>query len=185
MQEEIDETLLGALQVFMRYGYRKTSLDDIAQHVDLSRQTLYQRYKNKETLFITAVEAEIEKCLSNCRDIVSENTSDIETQLLKVFDAWLGSYIDFLKLSPHAAEIMDVSNELISDCCEKKDAEFVDLLESAFKKHGVPKLKNKKITSRKIAETLEYAGKGAFESCKDREDFIVKMKTILSVVCAL
>src|SRR5258708_36742368 len=43
--------LEAATPVFLRYGYKKTSMDDLARAAGLSRQGLYLHFENKEALF--------------------------------------------------------------------------------------------------------------------------------------
>lgn len=181
MPEEVDYTLLTALQIFFRYGYRKTSLDDIAQAAGVSRQTLYQRYTNKEKLFVAAVEVQLQKALMDCANIADEN--NVEASLLKMFDIWYGPYLDLLELSPHASEIMSVSNELVGDCCKENLAKLLVLVDGVLKRHSVLKLKDGSVTSENLAETLGYLGKGVFYQCDSRKDFNAKMKMALSVIC--
>jgi AcrR family transcriptional regulator len=45
-----------AIGVFARFGYRKTSMDDIARAAGVSRQGLYLLFSNKEELFRRSVE---------------------------------------------------------------------------------------------------------------------------------
>ena len=45
------QILDAALAVFCRYGYRKTSMLDIAQAAGMSRAALYLHFKNKEDVF--------------------------------------------------------------------------------------------------------------------------------------
>ncbi len=40
-----------AAQVFLRYGYRKTTLDDIAEAAGLQKSSLYHYFENKDELF--------------------------------------------------------------------------------------------------------------------------------------
>lgn len=40
-----------AVVTFARYGYRRTSMEAIAQAADMSRPALYQHFSNKETVF--------------------------------------------------------------------------------------------------------------------------------------
>ncbi len=50
--DEIEERLLeAASRLLIRYGYDKTTLDDVAREAGLSRSTLYTRWKKKDTLF--------------------------------------------------------------------------------------------------------------------------------------
>jgi AcrR family transcriptional regulator len=40
-----------ALATFARFGYRRTSMEALAQAADMSRPALYQYFRNKETVF--------------------------------------------------------------------------------------------------------------------------------------
>ena len=48
------EAILGAaLELFGRYGYRRTSVDDIARRAGVAKGTVYLYVENKEALFRT------------------------------------------------------------------------------------------------------------------------------------
>lgn len=49
--QKIAEILDAALPVFVRYGFRKTTMADIAQAAGISRASLYLAFSNKEQLF--------------------------------------------------------------------------------------------------------------------------------------
>jgi AcrR family transcriptional regulator len=51
-----DHFMRAAIVCFARYGYRRTSMDTIAQAADVSRPALYQYYRNKEEVFRAAVQ---------------------------------------------------------------------------------------------------------------------------------
>ncbi len=58
----IKETILKAAQeVFSKYGYKKTTLDDIAQYVGKGKSALYYYYKSKLELFEAVLAFEIEQ----------------------------------------------------------------------------------------------------------------------------
>jgi AcrR family transcriptional regulator len=53
--EEVDtkeKILKGAEDLFMRYGVRSISMDDIARHLSVSKKTLYQHFADKEDLVV-------------------------------------------------------------------------------------------------------------------------------------
>ena len=49
------QILQASLEVFGSYGYKKTSMQDIADALGISRPALYQYYKNKEAVFLALV----------------------------------------------------------------------------------------------------------------------------------
>jgi TetR/AcrR family transcriptional regulator, transcriptional repressor of aconitase len=51
------EIIAAAKTCFLRFGYGKTSLDDIAREAGLSRPLLYRKYPNKEAIFSAVYDA--------------------------------------------------------------------------------------------------------------------------------
>lgn len=47
-----DKILKGAEDLFLRYGVRSISMDDIARHLSVSKKTLYQHFADKEDLVV-------------------------------------------------------------------------------------------------------------------------------------
>ncbi|PWT89532.1 MAG: TetR/AcrR family transcriptional regulator [Acidobacteria bacterium] len=64
-----------AHELFMRYGVRSVSMDDIAAHLGMSKKTLYQYYTDKEELVDAVLSEVLEKNRSECMDYrqVAEN----------------------------------------------------------------------------------------------------------------
>ncbi|MBK7882910.1 MAG: TetR/AcrR family transcriptional regulator [Chitinophagaceae bacterium] len=54
-----------AHELFMRYGLRSVSMDDIAQSLGISKKTIYQFFKDKDELIVDIVDQEI-KCRETC-----------------------------------------------------------------------------------------------------------------------
>lgn len=68
-KENIKKT---ALQVFARYGYYKTTMDDIAEGVGIKKNSLYYYFPNKESLFEEILREESEKMFNNVKEEVSK-----------------------------------------------------------------------------------------------------------------
>lgn len=60
-KDEVREHLVqAARQVFMRYGFKKTALDDIAKEARKGKSTIYYYFKSKDEIFKAVIEAEAE-----------------------------------------------------------------------------------------------------------------------------
>lgn len=57
--EKKSEILKAARECFARFGYEKTTLDDIGKMVGLNKASLYYYYKNKEAIFADVILHEI------------------------------------------------------------------------------------------------------------------------------
>lgn len=67
--EEIDlkeKILTGAEELFMRYGVRSISMDDIARHLSVSKKTLYQHVADKDELVLEVTRKLLERNYKGC-----------------------------------------------------------------------------------------------------------------------
>lgn len=51
-----EQILQGAMQVFLKQGYAKTSMDRVAAVAGVSKQTIYSHFQDKEGLFVALIE---------------------------------------------------------------------------------------------------------------------------------
>lgn len=66
-QKKKDHILEAASHCFARYGFAKTTMDDIARMVGLNKASLYYYYKNKEAIFCEIILQEKENFLSSLK----------------------------------------------------------------------------------------------------------------------
>jgi AcrR family transcriptional regulator len=55
-----DKILKGAESLFMKYGVRSISMDDIARHLSVSKKTLYQHFADKEDIVTQVCQSHME-----------------------------------------------------------------------------------------------------------------------------
>lgn len=60
-----------ARQVFARYGFKKTALDDIAREAKRGKSTIYYYFKSKDDIFKAVVDAETELMAKTIEDRIS------------------------------------------------------------------------------------------------------------------
>ena len=66
--EKQEKILLGSVELFMKFGIRSVSMDDIARELGISKKTLYQYFANKADLIgkiLELQEKESDRCLEN------------------------------------------------------------------------------------------------------------------------
>ena len=67
--------LNAASQCFARYGYEKTTMDDIGRMVGLNKASLYYYYTNKEAIFTEVIFLEREKYIASLQERVNLENS--------------------------------------------------------------------------------------------------------------
>lgn len=57
-RRKYDAILKSASRLFLKHGYTRTSMDTVAADADVSKQTVYSYFKNKDVLFCQMIEEE-------------------------------------------------------------------------------------------------------------------------------
>jgi AcrR family transcriptional regulator len=70
-----EEILTGARELFERFGFKKTTMEDIAKQVGKSKSALYYYYKTKEEIFEAVVLGDIEAAQASVAEVVQKEGS--------------------------------------------------------------------------------------------------------------
>jgi AcrR family transcriptional regulator len=130
-----DNILQAAAAAFARYGYEKTTLDDISQSVGLNKASLYYYFKNKDDLFVAVVVMETSAFFT---DLQAKTLAipDVRRQVRYYLTEHIRRYGEVLhhsNLSAERASILDpIFREVYGDL-RQKDIEFL----AAILKRGV------------------------------------------------
>ncbi len=80
MEEQVikEKILAAAETLFMKYGIRSVSMDDIARHLAASKKTLYQHFADKDELVTTMSQEHMKREITEYEEItkISENSID-------------------------------------------------------------------------------------------------------------
>ena len=67
-----------AREIFSKYGYKKTTLDDIASAVRKGKSSLYYYFKSKEDLFQAVIMKEIDILAYELEIVINRNTDPVD-----------------------------------------------------------------------------------------------------------
>ena len=82
--EPKERILLKAEELFMQYGIRSVSMDDIANNLGMSKKTLYQYFADKDELVEAVVDRHINEVEGDCINCRKEATDAIHEILLTI-----------------------------------------------------------------------------------------------------
>jgi TetR/AcrR family transcriptional regulator, regulator of autoinduction and epiphytic fitness len=103
-----------ALRVFGQYGYRRTSMDDIAREAEIGKGTIYLSFASKEEVFRALSQRLAERMLAGAEE-ASRAPGTTADKLAAMHAAWFGTYAETVRHSPHAAELLDAKHRLSAD----------------------------------------------------------------------
>jgi AcrR family transcriptional regulator len=181
------ETRLGALLdaavgVFARFGYRKTSMDDVARAAGVSRQGLYLSFANKEELFRRALDHSLSQQLRAAVTSLSCDGASLETRLIEACNDWAGRFVGVIGVD--AADLMCASTALAGTMLAEYEWQFEEALASALASSPMAErcaAANLQIAD--LARALHATARGLKQRCKTREEFARAMTAAVRMTC--
>jgi len=104
------EILEKSTDCFIKFGFNKTTLDEIGEAIGFNKAALYYYFKNKEELFLQVVNNQLTIGLNKLQQDIAE-MSDSEAKILKYFWNRTQVYTNIIKLTSLSSEnILDLNN---------------------------------------------------------------------------
>jgi AcrR family transcriptional regulator len=127
--------LAAAVKVFFQFGYRKTSMEDVAAAAQVSRQTLYLQFHDKERLFRAALEYVTEQMLASIKRLVANRNGTVEQKLMGVFEVLCE---DSLALSSQVniAELVVVARSQVEGIVSRFESDVLSVIADILTQAG-------------------------------------------------
>ena len=171
-----------AIGVFARFGYRKTSMEDVARAAGISRQGLYLSFANKEELFRRAVEHSLSTQLACAIAELSRAENDLETRLIAACKEWSGRFVGFL--GADAADLMCASTSLAGATLTEYEWQFEEALVNAISATAVgDRCAAAGLNIADFARALHATARGLKQTCKTQEDFLKGITAAIRMAC--
>ncbi|WP_461425884.1 TetR/AcrR family transcriptional regulator [Gymnodinialimonas sp.] len=94
-----------AKRLFLRFGVKRTSMNDIAEEAGLSRQTLYKAFANKDVVLQATIRSLADKVVVDI-EAGLQKAKGLGAQLDVIFQHTVIEHYDFLQSSPNAEDII-------------------------------------------------------------------------------
>src|SRR6202030_2066298 len=79
--------LVAATAAFLRYGFKKTSMDDVARAAGVSRQGLYLYFDTKDLLFRESLQHLVSHLIFTARAVAEDGNLSLRDRLVGAFEA--------------------------------------------------------------------------------------------------
>ncbi|WP_171096884.1 MULTISPECIES: TetR/AcrR family transcriptional regulator [unclassified Ruegeria] len=174
MEKTIDDPKLAAIlnsafQAFASYGFRKTSMDDIAKGAGMSRPAVYLHFKNKEAIVRHLTEFYYgEKITEVGQALAQEGT--IPDVLAAAINAQSDGMAAILA-SPHGLEMLDATKSMATDIVETGEAELTRLYANWLQREAAAGRVNLTTEAYETAKTMTAALKGIKMTASGADEF--------------
>lgn len=97
--------LQAARQRFLHYGYKKTTIDEIASDANIGKGTVYLHFSGKDAILLTLV-MEVKRNINAQIRAIAASLASPEDRLRRIVLACIGSVYDACTVMPHGGELV-------------------------------------------------------------------------------
>src|SRR5262245_29713183 len=128
-----ERILAAAFARFAHYGFRRTSMEDIAAEAGVSRAALYLQFRNKEEIFRSLSRELHDTALAQAAAALAAPGS-LADRLRAAVEAKSLRFVEIAYGSPHGRELLDESNRLCGDLPAESERRFVALVTGVLRR---------------------------------------------------
>jgi AcrR family transcriptional regulator len=178
--------LAASITLFGRYGYRRTSMEEIAREAGIAKGTVYLYFATKEALFRALSQQTLDRALADAGRAAAAPGTLVE-RLYGVLEAKYGYFHGVVHSSPHAGELIDSKNRLSADVFARGDRAYLRLLArllAAAERSGALDLARLGASAESLAALLADAAHG-IASGSERPPTVAALKRGLRTLVQL
>jgi AcrR family transcriptional regulator len=181
--DKSERILKAASECFMRYGFKRTAMNDISKSAGISRAALYLLFQNKEDIFRTALENLHGQAILRAEAALQSELKFSE-RLMAAFE---GKDLEILGLvydSSHGIELMEMSSAIGADIFQAAEQRFVALLTEAIRQavaRGEIKLSEENLQPQQCASLLISCTYGLRKSSASITEYREQLRHLISI----
>ena len=131
-----DELIIdAAIRLVLRYGVKRTGMNDIATEAGISRQTLYKAFTNKDAVLQATIRLLADRVVADIEAGLTK-AGDLGEQLDIIFKHVAIEHFDLLHSSPNAEDIVAGFNATSQDELEAGAKRNIELISGILKPHA-------------------------------------------------
>jgi TetR/AcrR family transcriptional regulator, regulator of autoinduction and epiphytic fitness len=175
--------LNAAIPVFGKSGFKKTSIEDLADAADISKQGLYLHFSSKEEIFHAAIQKYLEDGLNLVQQELDKPDTALFQRLMGAMDAWFGRHL--VTFTPRWFDVIQAGEHLSGSQIEEFKVAFKEKLAKAIARSFEFKNARNVCTPKEISEVLFLFGLTWKEGNPSRADFMKKVNTCIRACCQI
>lgn len=172
-----EKVLLAATELFMRYGYARVTMADLAQASGMSRPALYLVFPGKEEIFNAVVETIDRRAHARLRQNIAELPT-MHARLLHVCQDWFGNLHRLQINTPDSRDMDDLVFPVVRDVYERLQSLLAEILSEGAAQAGAA------IDAEALARLLVFSIRGCREVARDASDLQASITLQVKLVAA-
>ncbi len=168
-----DAILTAVIPVFGRFGFKKTSIEDLAAAAGLSKQGLYLHFSSKEDIFFSALQHYLDAGLMLVDRALVQEQIALSSRLVAAMDAWFGRHL--ATFSPGSFDVIEAGDSLSREAVDSYKIAFRGRISAALTQS--PEFSAAQtVSAEELAKVLFTFGLTWKESGRSRAEFLEDMR---------
>ena len=176
------QLLDAAVEAFLRFGFKKTSMDDVARAAGVSRQALYLHFANKEALFEHGVRHVQQQAQAAATAAINDDDEPIEDRLVSAFLALHAIHFAHNTSLEHMGELVAAMSSSLAEELAQQQTQFITHVARVLRQRGLVGA-GEKPGAKDVARTLEAAAVGLKHTSTSLAAYREQMHVVVRVVC--
>ena len=173
--EKTTRTVKAAADTFLRYGYARTTMGDIARAAGMSRPALYLLFPGKEQLFAAATSFLADRRLEETRKAL-QSCPGLQEKLTIACEMLLVGFFELQQAAPDARDMDNLAFPVVREIYARFEAFFAGVIAGCG---GHPSA-----GPEQIARVLLYGARGYREVAASTEEFRALIRTHVAMISA-
>ena len=161
--EKIEKVVEAAATVFLRHGYKKVTMSDLAEAANMSRPALYLVFESKEAVFRAVLHRYFETTMAEVQAAMMP-TMSVKQQLLYALDIWCIRPFAMTIATPDTKDLLGSGYAFAGDIVGR----YFDVFETLLAKRMEPAIRRRDaagISAQEVAHMLVNAAVGFKQVC--------------------
>jgi AcrR family transcriptional regulator len=175
--------LKAAMEMFRRHGFKRASVDLIAEEARVAKPTIYAHFADKEALFAAVCRLFEDQVLEASKETLC--LPEPAARFTAFLSAKFTLFFEVVLRSPYSGELLDVTNDLAGDVIAKANETYRATLIQEIERSdasGQISLKRASLDAAILADALLQAGHGAEYLAKTPEEHRANLARLVSLI---
>jgi len=129
------QIVTAATATFLRYGYARTTMGDVARAANMSRPTLYAAFPDKEQVFDAVIRGLVETKIAQIRQQLASLPS-IAEKLRWACTSWGVEGYELVRANPDASDVFNLGFCAVRDSYEVFEKLVTEILQEQWPRQG-------------------------------------------------
>ena len=173
--------LMGAARsVFLRHGFKRVTMNDIAEAAGMSRAALYLAFKNKEDVFIGVFNQWVDETIVDIERAMATAMTP-KKQIELAFEIWAVRPFEMMMTSREAKELLECTFDFAFASSRRGYKKFEATIVPIIAAMAEKRLASAHITAAKTAHVLAGAVRGLKQTATKPAELRQLIKQLLSL----